>query len=156
MRVVVGADHRGYEMKDFIAAYARSLGHDVIDVGTHDSSSVDYPDLAVAVGHKVQTGEADRGILVCGSGVGACIAANKLPGIRAGLTHDTYSAHQGVEHDDMNVICMGSRVIGEEVALEVVKSFLEARFVPEERYLRRLDKVKALEAWDAPTEVSTG
>lgn len=156
MRVVVGADHRGYEMKDFIAAYARSLGHDVIDVGTHDSESVDYPDLAAAVGRKIQSGEAERGILVCGSGIGACIAANKLAGIRAGLTHDTYSAHQGVEHDDMNVICMGSRVIGEEVALEIVKSFLEARFVPEERYLRRLEKVKALEHGDGATEVMSG
>jgi ribose 5-phosphate isomerase B len=145
LRVVLGADHRGYQLKDFLAAHLRERGFDVIDVGTDNGDSVDYPDLAVKVGEAVQQGTADRGILVCGSGVGACIAANKLDGIRAGLTHDTYSAHQGVEHDDMNVICMGSRVIGDELAIEIVNAFLGASFVPEERYMRRLNKVKALE-----------
>ena len=145
MRVVLGADHRGYQLKDFLLAHLRDRGFDVIDVGTNDGDSVDYPDLAVKLAEAIQTGKADRGILVCGSGVGASIAANKLQGIRAGLTHDTYSAHQGVEHDDMNVICMGSRVIGEELAVEIVNAFLGATFVPEERYVRRLNKVKALE-----------
>jgi ribose 5-phosphate isomerase B len=145
MRVVLGADHRGYELKDFLAAHLRSRGHEVIDVGTSNGDSVDYPDLTVAACTEIQEARADRGIIVCGSGVGACIAANKLPGIRAGLTHDTYSAHQGVEHDDMNVICIGSRVIGEELAVEIVEAFLGAQFVPEERYVRRLKKVMELE-----------
>lgn len=145
MRIVVGADHRGYELKDVIAAQLRASGHEVTDVGTNTSDSVDYPDLAVAVGKVLQDGQADRGILVCGSGVGAVIAANKLRGIRASLCHDTYSAHQGVEHDDMNVLCMGSRVVGEDLALEIVKAFVNARFSGEERYRRRLAKVKELE-----------
>lgn len=145
MRVVLGADHRGYELKDALASYLRSKGHDVTDVGTNNGDSVDYPDLAVKVGREIQEGRAERGILVCGSGVGACIAANKLPGIRAGVTHDTYSAHQGVEHDDMNVICLGSRIVGEDLAREIADAFLGANLVREERYLRRLEKVKALE-----------
>lgn len=145
MRIVVGADHRGYELKDVIAARLRSAGHEVMDVGTNGPDPVDYPDLAVAVGAVLLDRKADRGILVCGSGVGAVIAANKLPGIRAGLCHDTYSAHQGVEHDDMNMLCMGSRVIGEDLALEIVKAFVEAEFSGEERYLRRLEKVAELE-----------
>jgi ribose 5-phosphate isomerase B len=145
LRIVLGADHRGFELKNALAVYLREQGHDVVDVGTNSAESVDYPDLAVAVGEAIQDGRAERGILVCGSGVGACIAANKLTGVRAGLTHDTYSAHQGVEHDDMNVICLGSRVVGEEVALEIVRAFIEAKFVPEERYQRRLDKVREIE-----------
>ncbi len=145
MRVVVGADHRGYSLKDVIAAHLRSQGLEVIDVGTNDDNSVDYPDLALAVGKAIRYGEAERGILVCGSGVGAVIAANKIDGIRAGLCHDTYSARQGVEHDDMNMICMGSRIVGEELALEVVRAFLGARFSGDERYRRRLDKVARLE-----------
>ncbi len=145
MRLVVGADHRGYLLKNVIAVFLRSQGHDVTDAGTNNEASVDYPDLALAVGLAIQRGEAERGILVCGSGVGAVIAANKLKGIRAGLCHDTYSAHQGVEHDDMNVVCMGSRVIGEDVALEVVETFIGAKFMDEERYRRRLAKVKRLE-----------
>jgi RpiB/LacA/LacB family sugar-phosphate isomerase len=155
MRIVVGADHRGFELKNAIADYLRARGHEVTDVGTNSNDSVDYPDLAVAVGRAVTAGEADRGIVVCGSGVGASIAANKLPGVRAGLTHDTYSAHQGVEHDDMNVICIGSRVIGEEVAMEVVDAFIGARFNPEERYLRRLNKIRALEG-EAQKQQITG
>ena len=145
MRLVVGADHRGYCLKDSIAEHLRSRGHDVLDVGTNDGNSVDYPDLALAVGKAIQSGRAERGFLVCGSGVGAVIAANKLKGIRAGLCHDTYSAHQGVEHDNMNVVCMGSRVIGDELAMEIVDAFVGATFMDEERYRRRLDKVKKLE-----------
>src|SRR3990172_13270112 len=128
MRLVVGADHRGYCLKDTIAEHLRSRGHDVLDVGTNDGNSVDYPDLALAVGRAIQNGQAERGFLVCGSGVGAVIAANKMRGIRAGICHDTYSAHQGVEHDDMNLVCMGSRVVGEDLSLEVVKAFLRAEF----------------------------
>src|SRR3990170_1141045 len=142
MRIVAGADHRGYCLKNVIADYLRSAGHEVLDVGTNDDTSVDYPDLALAVGSAIQHGEAERGLIVCGSGVGAVIAANKLRGVRAGICHDTYSARQGVEHDDMNVVCLGSRIVGEDLALEIVKTFVEARFVPEERYKRRLEKVR--------------
>ncbi len=145
MRLVVGADHRGYCLKDTIAEHLRSRGHDVLDVGTNDGNSVDYPDLALAVGRAIQSGQAERGFLVCGSGVGAVIAANKLKRIRAGLCHDTYSAHQGVEHDDMNLVCMGSRVIGDELAIEIADAFVGATFMGEERYRRRLEKVKKLE-----------
>ncbi len=145
MRVVVGADHRGFEMKDALGAALRHDGHDVIDVGTNGREPVDYPDIAVKLGSAIQDGSAERGVFVCGSGVGACIAANKLRGVRAALTHDTYSAHQGVEHDDMNVVCLGSRVIGDALALEIVRAFLGATFVSNERYERRLAKVKALD-----------
>lgn len=145
MRVVLGADHRGYQLKDLLLARLRDGGFDVIDAGTNGPDSVDYPDLAVKVAAAITGGQAERGILVCGSGVGACVAANKIDGIRAAVTHDTYSAHQGVEHDDMNVICLGAHVIGEDLAIEIVHAFLAATFVPEERYVRRLEKVKALE-----------
>ncbi|HET9476804.1 MAG TPA: ribose 5-phosphate isomerase B [Dehalococcoidia bacterium] len=145
MRVVVGADHRGYCLKDVIAAHLRSLGHEVLDVGTNDATSVDYPDIALAVGRAIRQGQAERGFVVCGSGVGAVVAANKLRGIRAAICHDTYSAHQGVEHDDMNVVCMGSRVVGEDLALEIAEAFVGARFMEEKRYKRRLAKVKKLE-----------
>ena len=124
MRITLGADHRGYELKDALAAHLRSQGHDVTDAGTNSAESVDYPDISQAVGEAVLDGRADRGIIVCGSGVGAVVAANKMPGIRAGICHDTYSAHQGVEHDDMNVLCLGSRVIGEELAYEIVDAFV--------------------------------
>jgi RpiB/LacA/LacB family sugar-phosphate isomerase len=145
MRIVVGADHRGYELKDALAESIRESGHEVTDVGTHGPESVDYPDIALAIGEAIQDGRAERGVLVCGSGVGASIAANKLPGIRAGLCHDTYSAHQGVEHDNMNVLCLGSRVIGDELAREIVQAFLGARFSGEERYRRRLGKIEEME-----------
>ena len=144
MRVVLGADHRGYELKDLLLAHLRD-GFDVIDAGTNGPDSVDYPDLAVKVAEAITSGQAERGILVCGSGVGACVAANKIDGIRAAITHDVYSAHQGVEHDYMNVICLGSNVISQDLAVEIVDAFLAAKFVPEERYVRRLEKVKALE-----------
>jgi RpiB/LacA/LacB family sugar-phosphate isomerase len=145
MRIVVGADHRGFALKDVIAGRLRADGHEVLDVGTNSDAPVDYPDVAVAAAEAILSGRAERGILVCGSGVGAVIAANKLAGIRAGLCHDTYSAHQGVEHDDMNLLCIGSRVVGEDLALEIVRAFVAARFSGEERYRRRLAKVAALE-----------
>ena len=145
MRIVLGADHRGYELKGALAESLGAAGHAVLDVGTNGPGSVDYPDIALAVGEAIQDGRADRGVLVCGSGVGACVAANKMSGIRAGICHDTYSAHQGVEHDDMNVLCLGSRVIGEELAREIVEAFVNASFSGEERYRRRLVKVAEME-----------
>ena len=154
MRIVVGADHRGYVLKDALAADLGQNGHQVLDIGTNGPESVDYPDIALALGEAIRDGRAERGILVCGSGVGACVAANKLVGIRAGICHDTYSAHQGVEHDDMNVLCLGSRVIGEELAREIVEAFIDAKFSGEERYLRRLTKVEAMERRDAEAPIA--
>jgi len=145
MRIAVGADHAGFELKVRIIERLHQEAHQVLDLGTHSTEPVDYPDYARAVAEAILRGEADRGVLVCGSGVGACVAANKLPGIRAGLCHDTYSARQGVEHDDMNVLCLGARVIGPELALELVRTFLAARFSGEERHRRRLAKIEALE-----------
>jgi RpiB/LacA/LacB family sugar-phosphate isomerase len=145
MRIVVGADHRGYELKDEIAAALKRAGHDVLDVGTNSAESVDYPDYARAIGQALADGRAERGVFVCGSGVGASIAANKIHGVRAALCHDTYSARQGVEHDDMNVLCLGARVIGSELAQELVRAFVGAGLLGEERYRRRLDKVAEIE-----------
>ena len=145
MQIAIGSDHAGFELKEAVAAFIRELGHGVLDVGTHNTDSVDYPDYAEALGKAVTVGQAERGILICGSGVGASVAANKLPGVRAGLCHDTYSAHQGVEHDDMNVLVMGGRVIGIELARELIKAYLGAVFTGEERHGRRLEKVRALE-----------
>jgi ribose 5-phosphate isomerase B len=145
MRVAIGADHAGFELKALIIDHLAKAGHELIDVGTHSQEPVDYPDYARAVAEAILSGKTDRGILVCGSGVGACVAANKLAGIRAGLCHDTYSAGQGVEHDDMNVLCLGARVIGPELALELVRAYLAARFSGEERHRRRLAKIEALE-----------
>jgi len=144
MRIVVGADHRGYELKDEIAAALKRAGHDVLDVGTNSAESVDYPDYARAIGQALADGRAERGVFVCGSGVGASIAANKIHGVRAALCHDTYSARQGVEHDDMNVLCLGARVIGGELAREIVSAFVNARFSGEARHVRRLNKVLAI------------
>lgn len=147
MRIVLGADHAGFEMKQDLIAYVRSLGHEVLDVGASSGTAPDdYPDLAQAVGMTMREQKAERGILICGSGVGASVAANKVRGVRAGLCHDTYSAHQGVEHDDMNVLVLGSRVIGPELARELVRNYLTAQFSGEERHVRRLEKVKAMEA----------
>jgi ribose 5-phosphate isomerase B len=146
MRTVIGSDHAGFELKTSLAKFLRSLGDDVIDVGTTNTDPVDYPDFAEAVGKAVLDGRADRGVLICGSGIGASVAANKMKGIRAGLCHDTYSAHQGVEHDDMNVLVLGARVIGPAMAEELVRAFAGAKFTNEERHLRRLNKVKAIEA----------
>lgn len=145
MRIAIGTDHGGFPLKDPIVDYLTEAGHEVIDLGTHSTARVDYPDYAKAVGEAVLRGEAERGIILCGSGVGACVAANKLPGIRAGLCHDTYSAHQGVEHDNINVLCLGSRVIGVALALELVQAFIDATFSGEERYRRRLAKVTEME-----------
>lgn len=145
MRVVIGGDHAGFELKQHLIKILQSDGHEVVDVGTHDTNPVDYPDFAVAVADALLAGKGERAVLVCGSGIGASVAANKIPGIRAGLCHDVYSAHQGVEHDDINVLVMGGRVVGTELATELVRSFLRAQFTAEERHVRRLDKVKALE-----------
>jgi len=153
MRIVLGADHRGYELKDALAEGLRDAGHEVLDTGTHGPEPVDYPDIALAVGEAIRDGRAERGVLVCGSGVGAAIAANKMRGIRAGICHDTYSAHQGVEHDDMNVLSLGARVVGVELAKEIVTAFVGARFSGEERYVRRLGKVEEMEAAGAALEV---
>jgi RpiB/LacA/LacB family sugar-phosphate isomerase len=146
MRIAIGADHAGYELKQVVAAYVARREHDVIDLGTASPTTpVDYPDFAEAVGLAVREQRADRGIVICGSGVGASVAANKLDGIRAAVCHDTYSAHQGVEHDDMNVLVLGARIIGNELARELVKAFLGATFSNEERHVRRLAKVEMLE-----------
>jgi RpiB/LacA/LacB family sugar-phosphate isomerase len=145
MRVALAADHAGFELKEKIAGYLETNGFEVMDLGTHGKESVDYPDFARAIGKVLQEEKAERGILICGSGVGACVAANKMSNVRAGLCHDTYSAHQGVEHDDINVLCLGARVVGEELAKELVSAFLAARFTGEERHRRRLDKIKAME-----------
>jgi RpiB/LacA/LacB family sugar-phosphate isomerase len=143
--IALAADHAGFELKEKIAGYLKAKGFEVMDLGTHDEEPVDYPDFARAIGEALQQQKADRGILICGSGVGACVAANKMSTIRAGLCHDTYSAHQGVEHDDINVLCLGARVIGEELARELVSAFLAVSFTGEERHRRRLDKIKAME-----------
>jgi ribose 5-phosphate isomerase B len=145
MRVAIATDHAGYALKQELIPSLRSLGHEVEDLGTHDPEPVDYPDVAERLARAVLSGAAERGVLICGSGVGASVAANKLPGIRAGLCHDSYSAHQGVEHDDMNILVLGSRVIGTELARDLVRIFLEARFTHETRHERRLGKIKALE-----------
>ena len=145
MNVVFAADHAGFDLKQWLAAELARDGHVISDLGTHDTSPTDYPDYARALGKAVVSGQAERGIMVCGSGVGACIAANKIKGIRAGVCHDTYSGHQGVEHDDMNVLCLGARVIGPAAALEVVRAFLAARFSNEERHARRLRAILDIE-----------
>ncbi len=147
MRIVLGADHAGFDMKQDAVAYVQGLGHQVLDVGAHTGAQPDdYPDFAESLGMAIRNHQADRGILICGSGVGASVAVNKIPGIRGGLCHDCYSAHQGVEHDNMNVLVMGSRIIGIELAHELIRSFLGANFSGEERHARRLAKVKNLES----------
>jgi RpiB/LacA/LacB family sugar-phosphate isomerase len=145
MKISLGSDHAGFELKEHILKFLAELGHTPQDVGTHDTSPVDYPDYAAAVAKPILDGIVDRGILICGSGVGASVAANKFRGIRAGLCHDTYSAHQGVEHDDMNVLVLGGRVIGEEMAKELVRAYVGAHFTGEERHVRRLAKIHAIE-----------
>ena len=146
MRIAVGADHAGYALKELLVPWLRASGYEVDDMGaTELAPDDDYPDFALPVALAVQSASADRGIIVCGSGVGASVIANKVPGVRAGLCHDTYSSHQGVEHDDMNVLCLGGRVIGEALSKEVVNSFLEASFIPEPRFQRRLNKLLDIE-----------
>ena len=145
MQIVLGSDHAGFELKKILNDHLQANGHLVLDVGTYSTAPVDYPDYAEAVAKSVLQGEAERGILICGSGVGASVAANKIPGIRAGLCHDCYSAHQGVEHDDTNVLVLGARVIGSELAKDISLAFLNARFTAEERHQRRLSKVIDIE-----------
>lgn len=146
MRIAVATDHAGFPLKQAILDALKELGVDALDLGVFDTTSVDFPDYAARVGRAIQKGEAARGILLCGSGVGVCIAANKMHGIRAAITHDTYSAHQGVEHDGMNVMCLGGRIVGEAVARELVGAFVGAKFQEEPRFLRRVGKINALEA----------
>lgn len=147
MKIAIGADHGGYPLNERVIAELREAGHEIEDFGTHDGSqSDDYPDYAVKVGEAVRAGGgAECGIIICGSGVGACVAANKLRGVRAALCGDTYSAHQSREHDDCNVLCLGARIVGVELAMEIVRAFVNARFTGEERHQRRLDKVNAIE-----------
>ena len=145
MKLVIGSDHAGFALKVAMGDLLRSLGHELLDVGAFNESPSDYPDFAEAVGRAVLEGKAERGVLICGSGVGASVAANKVMGIRAGMCHDTYSAHQGVEHDNINVLVLGSRVVGVKLAEDLVKAFLGAKFSQEERHVRRLGKIKALE-----------
>ena len=145
MKVVIGSDHAGFELKNATGDLLRGLGHAVLDVGAFNQNPSDYPDFAEAVGRAVLGGEAERGVLICGSGVGASVAANKLTGIRAAVCHDAYSAHQGVEHDDMNVLVLGSRIVGVKLAEDLVRAFLGANFTHEERHERRLAKIKAME-----------
>ena len=148
MKLVIAADHAGFSLKEEVRAFLAKGGHDVTDLGAYTGDLPDdYPDFAEKVGDAIRRGDAPRGILICGSGVGVCVAANKIPGIRAGMCHDTYSAHQGVEHDDMNVVVLGARIIGSELAFEVVNAFIGARFIAnEERFTRRFNKVLAIEA----------
>jgi ribose 5-phosphate isomerase B len=146
MRIAVAADHAGFPLNERAIEELRAAGHEIEDFGTHDASQPDdYPDYALAIGRAVQSGRAEVGILICGSGVGACVAANKLKGVRAALCGDTYSAHQSREHDDCNVLCLGARVVGSELALEIVRAFVNARFTGEERHRRRLAKVNDIE-----------
>ncbi len=145
MNIALGADHGGFHLKNMIGEYLGKIGHTVNDLGTHSEDAVDYPDYARAVANAVIDGSAERGIIICGSGVGACVAANKFPGIRAAVCHDTFSAHQGVEDDNMNVLCLGARVIGLELAKDIVRTFLSAAFSGAERHVRRLGKVAAIE-----------
>jgi ribose 5-phosphate isomerase B len=146
MRIAIGADHGGFPLNERVMEELRAAGHEIADFGTHDGSRPDdYPDYALAVGEAVQNGTAEIGILICGSGVGASVAANKLRGVRAALCGDTYSAHQSREHDDCNVLCLGARVVGSELALEIVRAFVAARFTGEERHRRRLEKIAKIE-----------
>jgi ribose 5-phosphate isomerase B len=145
MKIVIGSDHAGFQLKNAMGDVIRSLGHSVLDVGAFNENPSDYPDYAEAVGRAILDGRAERGVLICGRGVGVSVAANKIKGIRAGICHDTYSGHQGVEHDNMNVLVMGSRVIGEKLAEDIVRAYLSAKFTNEERHVRRLAKVHALE-----------
>ena len=154
MKLAIGADHAGFPLKEEIRGYLERLEHEVIDLGAYNTEPSDYPDFAEAVGRTLIAGRAERGILICGSGVGVNVAANKMPGIRACMCHDTYSAHQGVEHDDMNILVLGARIIGSALAFDLVSSFLNAHFQKhEERFVRRLNKVKAIEARFMPEPV---
>lgn len=156
MRIAISSDHGGFPLKEELVSFIRSLGHHVDDLGVHSLEPTDYPDAAERVGVAIRSGQADRGLVLCGSGVGAVMAANRMEGIRAGVGHDSYSARQGVEHDDMNVLALGARVIGGELARDVVRAFLAARFIPEERYRRRIGKVEALARRYGPGTLADG
>jgi ribose 5-phosphate isomerase B len=156
MTLALGADHAGFDLKQELATFLAARGHQVLDCGTHSTAAVDYPDSAEAVSAAIRAGQAERGIIVCGSGAGVSIAANKFPGIRAAVCHDTYTAHQAVEHDDMNVLCIGARIIGSALAQEIVTSFLAARFSGEARHQRRLDKVLDIERRFTAADATTG
>ena len=145
MKLAIGSDHAGFDLKTCLVSILRQQGHTAVDMGTNNRDPVDYPDYAHRVAQAVSKKEVERGIVICGSGVGACITSNKVPKVRAAICHDTYSAHQGVEHDDMNVLVLGARIIGEALAEEIVKSFLKAKFSKEERHSRRLNKVLEIE-----------
>lgn len=155
MKVAVACDHAGFPLKNVVLDAVRAAGHEVLDLGTNSAEAVDYPDFSEKLGQALQSGAAERGVLLCGSGVGACIAANKMQGVYSAICHDTYSAHQGVEHDDMNVLCLGARVIGPELVYELVSTFLAARFVGndpgQERHKRRVGKVRRIEAGQSVT-----
>ena len=156
MKIAIAADHAGFPLKELVRDHVRALGHEVHDLGAFDTTPSDYPDFAVLVGKELMAGTCDRGILICGSGVGVCIAANKMPGVRASMCHDTYSAHQGVEHDDMNALVLGARIIGPALAFELVDAYLRAEFTAtEERLVRRLNKVRAIEKQYMPDAKGT-
>ena len=147
MKIAIAADHAGFPLKEEVREHIRGLGHDIVDLGAFNTEASDYPDFAAAVGKELMAGRVERGVLICGSGVGVCVAANKMPGVRAGMCHDTYSAHQGVEHDEMNVLVLGSRIIGTALAFECVDAFVKAEFIASgERFVRRFKKVMAIEA----------
>jgi ribose 5-phosphate isomerase B len=145
MKVAITSDHAGYHLKQELIPVIDGDGHEIIDLGADSEKPVDYPDFALRIGLIVAGGEVDRGVFICGSGVGGCVVVNKIPGVRAGLCHDTYSAHQGVEHDNMNILCLGSRVIGKELAIEICRAFLNAEFTGEDRHVRRLAKLEEIE-----------
>lgn len=156
MKIAIASDHAGFPLKEEVRDYVRKLGHEVEDLGAYNTEPSDYPDFALLVGKALMAGTVERGILICGSGVGVCIAANKMPGVRAGMCHDTYSAHQGVEHDEMNVIVLGARIIGSALAFECVDAYLKANFIASEpRFVRRLNKVKAIEKTYMPSVAGT-
>jgi ribose 5-phosphate isomerase B len=156
MKIAIASDHAGFPLKEEVRDYVRKLGHEVEDLGAYNTEPSDYPDFALLVGKALIAGTVERGILICGSGVGVCIAANKMPGVRAGMCHDTYSAHQGVEHDEMNVLVLGARIIGSALAYECVDAYLKATFTASEpRFVRRLNKVKAIEKLYMPDAAGT-
>lgn len=156
MKIAIASDHAGFPLKEEVRDYVRKLGHEVEDLGAYNTEPSDYPDFALLVGKALIAGTVERGILICGSGVGVCVAANKMPGVRAGMCHDTYSAHQGVEHDQMNVLVLGARIIGSALAYECVDAYLKANFIASEpRFVRRLNKVKAIEKTYMPDAAGT-
>ena len=156
MKIAIASDHAGFPLKEEVRDYVRKQGHEVEDLGAYNTEPSDYPDFALLVGKALMAGKVERGILICGSGVGVCVAANKMPGVRAGMCHDTYSAHQGVEHDEMNVLVLGARIIGTALAFECVDAYLKANFIAkEERFVRRLNKVKAIEKQYMPSVAGT-